>query len=149
MGKSVEISGTKNNFWINLPVKDLERSKEFFAHLGFPINLVPGTPGNMFSFLAGDNSVVINLFEEKIFKTFSLNGLPDTHRATEVFLNVGADSKVAVDKYAETVRKAGGKIFAEPGEKDGWMYGCGFADLDGHRWGILYMDLDNKPESRG
>jgi uncharacterized protein len=149
MGKSVEISESKSNFWVNLPVKNIERSKEFFAHLGFPINLVRGTADKMFSFLAGDNCVVVNLFEEEVFKTFTVNGLSDTNISTEVFFNVGANSKAAVDEYAETVRKAGGQIFAEPGEKDGWMYGCGFTDLDGHRWGILYMDLDNMVKTAG
>lgn len=42
--------------------------------------------------------------------------------------------------------KAGGKVFAEPGAKDGWMYGCGFSDLDGHRWNSLYMDMSKMPK---
>jgi predicted lactoylglutathione lyase len=33
-------------------------------------------------------------------------------------------------------------LFAKPAENQGWMYGCGFFDLDGHRWNILFMDYD-------
>lgn len=36
---------------------------------------------------------------------------------------------------------AGGTIYAHGGEKDGWMYGGGFVDLDGRRWNLLYMDF--------
>jgi uncharacterized protein YndB with AHSA1/START domain len=45
------------------------------------------------------------------------------------------------------VRKAGGKIYAEPGESQGWMYAFGFEDLDGHRWSMLYMDISKMPGS--
>jgi len=131
----------KNDFWLNLPVKNAARSKEFFTQLGFSTSPIPGNPGNMVRVLAGNKNVVIMLFEENAFKDFSGNEITDTNKTTEVFLNIGAESKEEVNELTEKVKKAGGKVFAEPGEKDGWMYGCGFADLDGHRWGILYMDM--------
>jgi predicted lactoylglutathione lyase len=43
---------------------------------------------------------------------------------------------------------AGGTVFSESEEKDGWMYGCGFADLDGHRWNVLYMDMSKMPKEQ-
>jgi predicted lactoylglutathione lyase len=42
--------------------------------------------------------------------------------------------------------KAGGSIYGEPGYSQGWMYGAGFADLDGHRWNVLYMDMSKMPK---
>jgi hypothetical protein len=54
---------------------------------------------------------------------------------------------VLVFTIAEIVRKAGGKIYAEPGESQGWMYAFGFEDLDGHRWSMLYMDISKMPGS--
>ncbi len=44
------------------------------------------------------------------------------------------------------VEFAGGSIFGKPSEIDGWMYGAGFADLDGHRWNLLYMDESKMPK---
>ena len=65
---------------------------------------------------------------------------------SEVLINFDAESKEEVDAMAEKVRKAGGKIYAEPGESQGWMYAFGFEDLDGHRWSMLYMDLAKMPK---
>lgn len=48
---------------------------------------------------------------------------------------------------AETVRKAGGKIFAQPADSQGWMYVFGFEDLDGHRWSMLYIDPEKMPKN--
>ena len=60
--------------------------------------------------------------------------------------NVDAQSREEVEKMAVTVRKAGGEIFSEPRESQGWMYGLGFEDLDGHRWSMLYMNMGKIPQ---
>jgi predicted lactoylglutathione lyase len=61
-------------------------------------------------------------------------------------MSIDAESREEVDCLATTIKNAGGTIFAEPGENQGWMYGCGFCDLDGHRWNILYMDFEKMPQ---
>ena len=50
-----------------------------------------------------------------------------------------------VDEMLKKAVNAGGTVFSQSEEKDGWMYGCGFADLDGHRWNVLYMDMNKMP----
>lgn len=70
----------------------------------------------------------------------------DTQKSSEVLISIDAQSKGEVDEFAAKVREAGGNVFAEPAENQGWMYGCGFADLDGHRWNVLYMDLTKLPK---
>ncbi|MBC7773823.1 MAG: VOC family protein [Phycisphaerae bacterium] len=134
----------KNEFWLNLPVKDLKRSKDFFTQLGFSYKNDSDT---MLSLLAGKQDVVINLFKENEFKGFSGNEISDTKNATEVLFNIGAENKEEVNEFAQKVKKAGGKVYREPEEKDGWMYGCGFTDLDGHRWSMLYMDMSKMPKA--
>lgn len=133
----------KNEFWLNLPVEDLKKSKAFFTQLGFAFKRAPE---NILSLLAGKHDIVINLFEEKEFKGFSGNEISDTKKATEVLLNIGAENRQEVDAFAEKVKIAGGKIYRGPEDKDGWMYGCGFTDLDGHRWSMLYMDMSKMPK---
>jgi len=124
--------------WLNLPVKDIKKSKEFFKmhknaeHIG--------------SFFIGENNFVLMLFPESDFKAFTKNEVSNTQEGTEMLINVDAQSREEVDKMAVTVRKAGGEIFSEPRESQGWMYGFGFEDLDGHRWSMLYMNMEKIPQ---
>ena len=86
------------------------------------------------------------LFAEAVFKKFTGTNLVDTQQASEVLLSIDAESKEEVDAMAKKVIEAGGKLFGKPEEHQGWMYGCGFTDLDGHRWNILYMDTNKMPK---
>lgn len=133
----------KNEFWLNLPVNDIEKSIVFFSQLGFGFK---NETNKMVSLLVGKQDVVINLFEEKDFAGFSDNAIADTGKATEVLFNIGAETREEVNEFAEKVVQAGGKIYRGPEDKEGWMYGCGFTDLDGHRWSMLYMNIDKMPK---
>jgi predicted lactoylglutathione lyase len=127
--------------WINLPVKDLNKSKEFFSHLGFSVN---GNSDQM-RVVIGDKNSAVMLFPESTLKTFTKHEIVDTKEAIEVIFSIDAESREEVDEMAKKAVVAGGTLFAEPGENQGWMYGCGFADLDGHRWNVLYMDMSKMP----
>ncbi|RMA64695.1 VOC family protein [Ulvibacter antarcticus] len=133
-------------FWFNLPVKDLKKSKVFFKSIGFESNPMHENVDHLGSFFLGDKKVIMMLFPKETFKTFTSNDLVDTSKGTEVLFNIDAQNKIEVDNMAATVKAAGGKIYSKPGEKDGWMYGCGFEDLDGHRWNVLYMDFSKMPK---
>jgi predicted lactoylglutathione lyase len=128
-------------FWVNLPVKNIKKSKDFFSQLGFSFNPVPGNGNDSACLVAGSKNVAIMLFEEPTFKTFTLGEITDTKHGTEVLFSIDAESREEVDEFAVKVKKAGGTIYSPPGEKDGWMYGCGFSDPDGHRWSVLHMDM--------
>ena len=132
--------------WLNLPVKDLAKSKVFFRAIGFKENPMHENANHLGGFFIGENNFVVMLFPEETFKTFTGNTISDTKKGTEVLINFDAENREEVDKMAEKVRKAGGKIYAEPGESQGWMYAFGFEDLDGHRWSMLYMDMVKMPK---
>ena len=132
-------------FWLNLPVENIQKSKAFFKAIGFKPNPMHEEVNHLASFLIGEKELVMMLFPEETFISFTQNGLLKTGEATEVLLNIDAQSKKEVDELAKTVQKAGGKLFAEPAESEGWMYGMGFKDLDGHRWSVLYMDMEKMP----
>lgn len=136
------------NIWLNLPVKDVKKSREFFQAIGFRLNPDFNYTDTNTSFLIGDNNFVLMLFSNDIFRSFLQNEIADPAKGNEVLINIDAQSKEEVDEMANTVRKAGGKIFAEPGMSQGWMYACGFEDLDGHRWVILYMDMSKMPAKK-
>jgi len=128
-------------FWVNLPVKNINRSKDFFTQLGFSFNPVPGTGNDAACLVIGNKSIAIMLFEITTFKNFSNHEIADTKQNTEVLFSIDAESREEVDELARKVKNAGGQIYNGPGDRDGWMYGCGFSDLDGHRWTVVYMDM--------
>ncbi|HEY8888999.1 MAG TPA: VOC family protein [Clostridium sp.] len=130
--------------WINLPVKDVEKSKEFFTKLGFSFDDRYNSNDGV-SLIIGDKNIVVMLFKESAFKNFTGNRIPDLKQGTEVLFSLSAESKKEVDEMADKVVKAGGTIYAEAEDNDSWMYGCGFSDLDGHRWNVLYMDMSKMP----
>lgn len=132
------------SLWINLPVKDVAISRDFFTQIGFKLNTQYGNSEHSASFFAG--KMVVMLFNETTFKSFTRNELTDTKQGTEVLFSIGAASKEDVDEIAKKVTEAGGTVFSEPAESQGWMYGCAFLDPDGHRWNSLYMDMSKMPQ---
>lgn len=126
--------------WLNLPVKEVAASKAFFSKIGFSFNEEHDTPSST-CMVVGEGKFVVMLFEESLFAGFSQNKITDTKTSSEVLISIDAESKQEVDELAKKVQEAGGNVFASPAESQGWMYGCGFADLDGHRWNVLFMDF--------
>ncbi|PJJ09508.1 hypothetical protein CLU83_2872 [Flavobacterium sp. 1] len=131
--------------WLNLPVKNVEKAKAFFSKIGFVFKIEQETASSA-CMLVGESNFVVMLFEESLFEGFVQNRLTNTQKSSEVLISIDAQSKEEVDEFAAKVREAGGNVFAEPAENQGWMYGCGFADLDGHRWNVLYMDFSKLPK---
>jgi predicted lactoylglutathione lyase len=133
--------------WINLPVKDVGKSKEFFARIGFSPNTEHGDNNEMACVQLGEKQFNVLLFAENKFKEFTKNELTDTGKSTETLISFDAENAEEVDETARKVFEAGGRIFSEPAEIEGWMYGFAFADLDGHRWNQVYMDMSKMPKS--
>ena len=135
------------DLWINLPVKDVARASAFFTHVGFTPKPGPGTTEHSACFSIGDQQIILMLFAEHLFAGFTGHALSDTAAGTEVLFSLGASSRAQVEELAERARSGGGTVFAEPRESNGFMYGCGFCDPDGHRWNALYMDPAPVPAS--
>jgi predicted lactoylglutathione lyase len=125
--------------WLNLPVKNIEKSKQFFSKIGFSFNEEYSNE-NSACMLVGDQNFVVMLFEESLFGNFVQNTIADTQTHSEMLISIDAESRNEVEELAQKVEEAGGVLFAKPAENQGWMYGCGFSDLDGHRWNVLFMD---------
>ena len=133
------------HIWLNLPVKDVVKSKAFFTKIGFSFNEQQDTPHSS-CLLVGASNFVVMLFEESMFEGFVKNKITDTQSSSEILISIDAESREEVDEFAKKVEEAGGALFARPAENQGWMYGCAFADLDGHRWNMLYMDFSKIPK---
>ena len=131
--------------WLNLPVKDALKSKDFFSKIGFTFLEERTTPESA-CMLVGEGNFVVMLFGESMFQHFIQHQITDTKQSSEFLISIDAESREEVDAIAQSAKDAGGTVFAEPAENQGWMYGCGFADLDGHRWNVLYMDFSKMPQ---
>lgn len=126
--------------WLNLPVRDVAKAKDFFWKIGFSFNEQHDTPSST-CMVVGESHFVVMLFEDSLFEGFSQNKITDTRSSSEILISIDAESVEEVDELARKVDEAGGTIFSPPAESQGWMYGFGFADLDGHRWNVLFMDF--------
>jgi uncharacterized protein len=131
--------------WLNFPAKDLTKTKGFFEKIGFTLN-EKQTNDQMVCFTVGTKEMTVLFFPEETLKGFMKNEISDTSKGSEVLISFDAESREEVDETASKVFDAGGKILAEPAEIQGWMYGFAFADLDGHRWNMLYMDFGKLPQ---
>lgn len=127
---------TKQIF-VNLPVKDLSRTVEFFKRLGFTFN-PQFTDENATCMIINDN-IFVMLLVEKFFKTFTKKEICDTTKDTEVIIALSTESREKVDEMMQNVFDAGGTESREP-QDHGWMYGRSFQDINGHLWEIIYMD---------
>jgi predicted lactoylglutathione lyase len=125
-----------SQIFVNLPVKDLKRSVEFFTQLGYTFN-PQFTDENATCMIIGDNLFVM-LLAEKFFGTFTSKGICDTSKATEVLTCVSCTSREQVDGLVAKARAAGGEVPRQP-QDHGFMYAHGYEDLDGHTWELVYM----------
>ena len=129
--------------WLNLPVKNIEKSKKFFSSIGFSFNEEYCNDQSA-CMLVGEKNFVVMLFEESMFVTFVQNNVLASPTHAEMLISIDAESRQEVEDLAQKVNDAGGVVFAKPAENQGWMYGCGFSDLDGHRWNVLFMDYSKR-----
>ena len=123
--------------FVNLPVKDLNRSVEFFTKLGFSFN-AQFTDETATSMIVSDDIFVMLLTHEK-FKTFTPKEICDATKSTEVLVCLSSQSREEVDEMVRKAVTAGGITYNQP-QDHGFMYGHGFGDLDGHIWEIIYME---------
>ena len=122
--------------YVNLPVRDLERAKAFFASLGFSFN-PQFTDENATCMIVSEN-IYVMLLVESYFQGFTKKPVADARQATEVLLCLSRDSRAAVDDLVAKALAAGGKA-PMPVQDHGFMYVHGFEDLDGHQWELSYM----------
>lgn len=120
--------------FVNLPVADLDRSRAFFAALGYRFD-ERFSDDRALCLVLGENLYAM-LLRREFFAEFTPG--PVSESGTEVLLGLSTDSRDAVDRVVEQAVAAGGS--AVRAEDHGWMYGRSFTDPDGHVWEIMWMD---------
>ena len=123
--------------FVNLPVKDLNKSIEFFRKIGFPHN--PQFTDETAACIVISEDIYAMLLTHPKFREFTQKDISDSTKTTEVILSLSADSKEKVNEALEKALKAGATEPNDP--KDyGFMFMRSFHDLDGHAWEIVWMD---------
>jgi len=134
---------TVKQIFVNLPVKDLNKSIEFFTKMGFEFN-PQFTDENATCMIMSEN-IFAMLLTEQYFSTFISKGISDAKKATEVIHALAVGTREEVDTLINKAFAAGGKQYKDPIDY-GWMYNRNFEDLDGHQWEIFFMDMSAMPQ---
>jgi len=126
-----------SQIFVNLPVKDLNKSVEFFTKLGYTFN-AQFTDETATCMIVAEDIYVMLLTEAK-FKMFTPKEICDATKSTEVLVALSCENREQVDEMVRTAVAGGGSTYNEP-QDHGFMYAHGFQDLDGHIWELMYMD---------
>jgi uncharacterized protein len=123
--------------FVNLPIKDMKRSQDFFRALGFTFN--PQFTNEQGACMVVSEDIYAMLLVEPFFQTFTKKTISDARRSTEVLVCLSCESRDEVDALVRKALGAGGTAPNAP-QEHGFMYGHGFEDLDGHLWELVWMD---------
>lgn len=125
--------------FVNLPVRDLERSIAFYSAVG-------GVQDKHFSddgaaMMRLSETICVMLLTHERFRGFTPRKIPDAHETAQVLLALSEESRAAVDATVARAAAAGGTADPNPAQDHGFMYGRSYADPDGHIWETVWMDM--------
>ncbi|GLC89635.1 VOC family protein [Lysinibacillus piscis] len=128
---------TSKNIFLNLSVKDVSKTTEFFTALGFTFN--PNFSDETTVCMIISDNIYAMLMNEERFAGFTKKEIVNTATSAEAIFCLSAENREQVDELVNKAIAAGGKTYSDP-QDHGFMYGWGFEDVDGHLWEIVYMD---------
>ena len=123
--------------FVNLPVKDLEKSKRFYEAIGFKNN--PQFTDNTAACMVVSEEIYVMILTHEKFKGFTPKQIADSTKSSEVLNALSYDSRDEVNDVVAKATAAGGTKYAEPKDHE-FMYQHGFQDPDGHIWEVFWMD---------
>lgn len=128
------------SIFLNLPIKDLERSTAFFSALGYTFN--PQFTNENATCMVISESIFAMLLVEPFYQTFTAKQIVDATTQSEALIGVSADSRQEVDDMVDKAIAAGA-IVSREAQDYGFMYSRTFDDLDGHTWEFIWMDQEH------
>ena len=130
--------------FINLPVRDLAKSKAFYEAVGAVNN--PQFSDDTSACMVLSDAIFVMLLTHPKWASFTKKPISDARQASEVMLALSADGRAAVDALVDAAEAHGGKADVNPVQDLGFMYGRSFEDLDGHIWETFHMDMSQMPQ---
>lgn len=130
----------KQMIFLNIPVTDLARSRDFYAALGFTFDdrFCDDTAASV---VISDTITLMILTHEK-FASFSPRPISSPAESAQHLICLSRDSAAAVDALLDKAVAAGGTDNDKTIEMGDFMYGRSFSDPDGHVFEIMWMDVD-------
>jgi len=125
------------SIFINLPVSDIPKTREFWTKLGFAFN-EQFSDENALCLVLNDGLMYSMLISHNLFSTFTNRPIADG-TTTQLLTALQVESKEAVDLIVKVALENGATRYKESVDH-GWMYYDSFADLDGHQWEIMYTN---------
>jgi len=129
--------------FINLPVADLERSMYFYAQLGFTNN--PLFTDEDQKCMVWSDQIYVMLMSKDLFRSFNKKLIPDIKTHITSTFTLPAESLEKVNEMVESGLQAGG-VEPLPMLDEGFMQVRYIEDLDGHNWGVIYLDINKFKE---
>ncbi|OAM73325.1 VOC family protein [Devosia elaeis] len=130
--------------FVNIPVRDLAASMAYYKALGFDHN--PDFTDETAACIVISDTIFVMVLTHAKFKEFSPLPIPDPKAETQALYALSRDSREAVDAIADAGLKAGGREVRERQDM-GFMYSRAVADVDGHVWEYVWMDMNGAPEA--
>jgi predicted lactoylglutathione lyase len=124
--------------FVNLPVAELDRSRQFLEALG-AVN-EPRFTDETAACMTFTDSIHVMLLTHDKFSQFTPLPIADANKGSQVLLCLSSESRESVDLTVERGVAAGGTADPSPKQDYGVMYGRSVADPDGHIWEIMWMD---------
>ena len=134
----------QKQIFVNIPVKDLGKSIEFFTKLGFTFD-EKFTDEKATCMIIGEN-IFAMLLVENFYKNFTNKQIIDAHKNNEFLIGLTAENREEVDEIYNKAITAGGTI-SNNAYDYGWTYGKSFQDLDGHIWEVFFLDLQAREDN--
>ena len=128
---------TPRKLFVNIPVRDVQRSIEFFETLGFTFN-TQFTDATATCMLVGEDAYFMLLTTDR-FRDFSKRPVGNAQKETSAMFAISVDNRDEVDALVNKALAAGGSRAADP-QDHGFMYAWSFYDLDAHHWEVFWMD---------
>lgn len=125
--------------YINMPVKDLQRSVRFFKAMGFGLD--PELSDESAACIVIADNIFAMLLTEAKFREFARKPVADASKTAEMLTSLSVESRARVNQLVNKALAQGGREVREP-EDHGFMFGRSFSDLDGHIWEIIYVAPD-------
>lgn len=131
------------SIYVNLPIKDLNKTRDFWTKLGFSFN--PQFSDNKaLCLVLNDGNIYAMLITHEFFSTFTNRPIADGS-TTQVLIAIEVESREKVDEIMRIALENGGTRYRNS-EDHGWMYSDSFADPDGHQWEVMHMDKSKIPQ---
>lgn len=122
--------------FINLPVRDLQKSKDFYTSFGWTLN--PAFSDENAGCIVVSDTIYVMILTHDHYQQFTEKQIADTSTTSAVLNAISVETPEEIDDLVDKAIAAGG---TEGKPQDyGFMRSRTFADPDGHSWEVLWMD---------